>query len=109
MNLAIAVGIIGSLTGLAAGLAGTYLAIASSVGPREKSFMVRGAFVCWAAVALVVASRFLFPAPVPILPLLGTLLLFPALRWWSERQVEIRELERAERVQQVRAVAAERR
>jgi hypothetical protein len=109
MNLAITVGIIGSLTGLAAGLAGTYLAVASSVGPREKTFMVRGALVCWVGVGLLVAARFLLPGPVPIMPLLGTLLLFPALRWWSERQVEIREAEREERVQQLRAVAAERR
>jgi hypothetical protein len=107
MNLTFTVGIIGSLIGLVAGLAGTYLAIVSSVGPREKSFMVRAALVCWAAVAAVLAARFFVPGPlpVPVWPLLGIICLWPALRWWSDRQVEIREAEQAQRL---RSLATER-
>lgn len=98
MNLTLTVGIIGSLAGVAAGLAGTYLAIVSADGPKERAFMVRGALVCWAAVVLVLASRLFLPLEWPVISLLGAIALRPAITWWSDRQVEIRHAERARRV-----------
>lgn len=104
MNLAFMVGVLGSLTGAAAGLAGTYLAIVSAAGPKEKAFMVRCAVVCWGAVVLVVAARFFLPVFWPVVTVGGVLVLRPALWWWSDRQVEIRH---AERVRQLRGAVVD--
>ena len=60
--------------------------------------MVRGAWVCWGAVGLVLASRLLVPALWPLMAIGGALILRPAIGWWSDRQVEIRQAERASRV-----------
>jgi len=59
---------------------------------------VRGAWVCWGAVGLVVASRLLLPTLWPLFAIIGALILRPAIGWWSDRQVEIRQAERAHRV-----------
>ena len=60
--------------------------------------MVRGALVCWAAVVLVLASRVLLPWEWPVMSILAAIALRPAITWWSDRQVEIRQAERARRV-----------
>jgi len=96
MNLGLILGLTGSLIGIAAGLAGTYLAIASTDGPRERVFMVRGATVCWLAVGAVLSARFFLPLAWPMVTVAGLAALRPALRWWSDRQAEIRVDERAE-------------
>lgn len=99
MNFVLIVATIGSLAGLLAGLGGTYLAIVSADGPRERAFMVRGALICWGAVVLVLAARLFLPIEWPVVSILGAIALRPAITWWSERQVEIRHAERARRVQ----------
>jgi len=98
MSLAIAVGVLGTLAGLAAGWAGTYLAIASAAGPRERSFMVRGALGCWVAVAVVVTSPIFLPDVWPGVMVVAALVMPWGVRQWNERQEAIREEERGQRL-----------
>lgn len=94
MNLTFVVGIMGTLAGLIAGWAGTYLAISSATGPKERAFMVRAAGVCWGLVAVVLGLRFLLPGLWPWVPLAGLIVIPVALRKWGDRQATIRAEER---------------
>lgn len=63
MNAAWIGGIVGSLIGIAGGLFGTYCGIRNTRSPRERSFMVRSAAVCWGGVLLFLALLFVLPNP----------------------------------------------
>ena len=63
MNPGLIGGIVGSLFGLIGGLVGTYFSIKNTNGPRERTFMIKSAFVCWVAIAVFLALLFLLPSP----------------------------------------------
>jgi hypothetical protein len=96
MNISLLGGIIGCLIGIVCGLAGTYLAVESAIGPRERSFMIRAACVCWGAVTVFLASMVLVPTHWPFFWIPSAFLLAPAIRYWNARQVEIRQWEQAQ-------------
>lgn len=56
-------GIAGGIVGLAGGAVGTYFSIRNVSGPRERSFMIRSAVVCW--IAILIFIGFLFGLPNP--------------------------------------------
>ena len=50
MNAGRVGGIVGGLVGIAGGVFGTYCGIKNTHGPRERTFMVKCALICWAYV-----------------------------------------------------------
>lgn len=96
MNILLFIGAAGCASGVAVGLAGTYLAVAESRGPQERSFMRRAAVVCWVAVAAYFGALFLLEEAWPLV-WAGCLVALPlGLRQWSRRQREIRRWEQAQ-------------
>lgn len=95
MNVMSVLGICGSVAGLIGGLAGTYLAVQSACGPREQSFMRRGAVLCWLGVILYFVAMAVLPGLRPVICAVTALALPVGLRMWSRRQREVRAWERA--------------
>ncbi len=56
-------GIFGGVIGLAGGVVGTYFSIKNTNGPRERSFMVQSAAVCWIATLTFLGLLFALPNP----------------------------------------------
>lgn len=56
-------GITGGLFGLAGGVVGTYFSIKNTNGPRERSFMIRSAMVCWIAILIFLGLLIALPGP----------------------------------------------
>ena len=56
-------GIIGGLGGLVGGMIGTYCSVKNTSGPRERTFMIKSALVCWAAILIFLALLFVLPNP----------------------------------------------
>lgn len=56
-------GILGCVIGLAGGIFGTYCGIKNTLGPRERTFMVKSNAVCWVAVTLFLGLMFVLPRP----------------------------------------------
>ena len=84
----------GCAAGFIGGLAGTYLAVQSAHGPRERSFMRRGAVFCWLGVAAYLSAMAAFPTMRPAVVAVTALALPVGLRMWSRRQREVRAWER---------------
>jgi len=49
-------GIVGGIIGIAGGILGTYFGIKNTNGPRERSFMIKSAVVCWIAMLIFLGS-----------------------------------------------------
>lgn len=107
MNLLLLIGLVGCFLGAAGGLAGTYLAITSADGPRERAFMVRAAWLCWAAVGAYLAALFFVPGEWPLIWLACAIALPIGLRQWSRRQREIRLTEQRQVLSRVRRARVE--
>lgn len=56
-------GIAGGIIGLAGGLIGTYFSIKNTKGPRERSFMVKSAVVCWVGILVFLILLLALPNP----------------------------------------------
>lgn len=56
-------GISGGLIGLAGGIVGTYFSIKNTNGPRERSFMIKSAVVCWIAIVIFLSLLLVLPNP----------------------------------------------
>lgn len=56
-------GIAGGVVGLAGGIIGTYFSIQNTNGPRERSFMVKSAVVCWIAILIFLGLLLALPSP----------------------------------------------
>lgn len=56
-------GIVGGVIGLAGGVIGTYFSIKNTHGPRECSFMIKAAVVCWLAIVIFLALLLALPDP----------------------------------------------
>ena len=62
-TLALVGAIGGSLIGLFGGVAGTWVSIRATKGPKERAFVIRASLVCWAAILVFLAALFLIPTP----------------------------------------------
>ena len=83
--------IVGSLSGIAGCVVGTYFSIKNTLGPRERAFMIRGSVVAWLAITAFLVGLFLLPNPYRHLlwiPYVPALLL--GIRWSNRRQFQIR-------------------
>ncbi len=56
-------GIAGGIIGLAGGIVGTYFSIKNTSGPRERSFMIKSASVCWIAILIFFGLLLSLPSP----------------------------------------------
>lgn len=56
-------GIAGSVIGLAGGAVGTYFGIKNTKGPRERSFMIKSAVMCWIAILIFLGLFLSLPNP----------------------------------------------
>lgn len=54
-------GIAGGVIGLAGGVVGTYFSINKTNGPRERSFMIKTAVICWIAILLFIGLLLTLP------------------------------------------------
>ena len=60
MDIGLVGGIVGSVLGLFGGIVGTSASIRNTKGPRERSFMIKSATICWMAVLLFLILLFQF-------------------------------------------------
>ena len=97
MNAGLAGAIVGSLVGVAGGLIGTYFSIKNTNGPRERTFMVRSAIVCWIAVMIFLMAIFLLPQTRRWLWIPYAILLSFGIRYGNRKQMEIRLAEQIDR------------
>jgi len=56
-------GIAGGVIGFAGGVIGTYFSIKNTNGPRECSFMIKSAGVCWIAILIFLGLLLGLPTP----------------------------------------------
>jgi hypothetical protein len=56
-------GIAGGVLGFAGGVVGTYFGIKNTNGPRERSFVIGSAIVCWIAILLFLGLLLALPNP----------------------------------------------
>jgi uncharacterized membrane protein YfcA len=91
-------GIAGGVVGLAGGLVGTYFSIKNTHGPRERSFMVKSATVCWIAVLTFLGLLLFLPPPYRWLTWIPYSILLPlGITFGNRRQQAIRQEESAHR------------
>lgn len=93
MILMFVIALLGCVGGLILGLAGTYLAVQSAQGPRERAFMVWAAVRCWVVVAAYPATVWLAPERWPLVWCVQAVLLGVVVQRWSRRQREVRRQE----------------
>ena len=55
-------GIAGGVLGLAGGIVGTYFSIRNTNGPRERSFMIKTAAVCWIGILIFLGLLLALPS-----------------------------------------------
>ena len=88
-------GIAGSAIGLVGGLIGTYIAVANTCSPCERSFLIRCSIACWIVMAIFVALMLTLPQPYAQLAWIPlTLTITFGIRYINENQQRIREAER---------------
>ncbi len=56
-------GIAGGIIGLAGGVVGTYFSVKNTKGPRERSFMIKSAVVCWTGILFFLGLLLALPDP----------------------------------------------
>ena len=87
-------GIAGGVIGLAGGVVGTYCSIKNTKGPRERSFMIKSAAVCWIAILIFLALLLALPNIYRwILWIPYSILLPLGIAYCNRRQREIRQQE----------------
>lgn len=87
-------GVIGTANGILGGLIGAYFGVMNTNGPRERSFIIKTAIICWVCVIAFLAGLLFIPSPYnlilwipyPILLLLG-------IKWCNQSQARTREEE----------------
>ena len=96
MDAGLVGGIAGAVIGVLGGLAGTYFSIKTTVGPRERRFMIRAAIVAWVAVSAFVVGLLALPRPYNLLLWIPYAIALPlGLLWSNRRQRLIRDEEGA--------------
>ncbi len=87
-------GIVGVLLGLAGGIVGTYFGIRNTNGPRERSFMIKSAVVCWGAILVFLVLVLALPGPYRWFMWLPYSILLPlGIVYGNRRQQAIRQEE----------------
>ena len=56
-------GIAGGVIGIACGIVGTYFSIKNAKWPRERSFVIKSAAVCWIAILIFLGLLLALPDP----------------------------------------------
>ncbi|MBN1816277.1 MAG: hypothetical protein JW828_02890 [Sedimentisphaerales bacterium] len=87
-------GIAGVVIGFAGGIIGTYFGIRNTNGPRERSFMVKAAVVCWVAILGFLALLLALPNPYRWFTWIPYSILLPlGILYGNRRQQAIRQQE----------------
>lgn len=98
MDIGLIGGIIGGAIGLAGGAVGTYYSIKNTLGPRERSFMVKVSAIAWVAVTAFLVGLLMLPKPYNWLMWVPYGIALPlGIRWCNQRQLKIRAEEAASR------------
>lgn len=91
MGIGLIGGIIGGAIGLAGGAVGTYFSIRNTLGPRERSFMVKVSTIAWVAVTAFLDGLLMLPKPYNWLMWVPYGIALPlGIRWCNQRQLKIR-------------------
>jgi hypothetical protein len=99
VNVGLIGGIIGAALGLAGGAIGTYFSIKNTLGPRERSFMVKVSAIAWMAITAFLVGLLMLPKPYNFLLWVPYGLALPlGIRWCNQRQLKVRAEEAASRV-----------
>jgi Ca2+/Na+ antiporter len=86
--------IVGGLGGLAGGIIGTYFSIKNTNGPRERTFVIKAAVICFVAVVVFLVVLFAVPNPYRWLVWIPYAILLPVgIKVWNKRQFAIRQEE----------------
>jgi Ca2+/Na+ antiporter len=87
-------GLAGAVIGLVGGVVGTYFSIRNANGPRERSFMIKSAVVCWMAILIFLGLLFVLPHPYRWLMWIPYSVLLPlGIIYGNRRQQAIRQQE----------------
>lgn len=98
MDIGLIGGIIGGAIGLAGGTVGTYYIIRNTLGPRERSFMIKVSAIAWVAVTAFLVGLMMLPKPYNWLMWVPYGIALPlGIRWCNQRQLKIRAEEAASR------------
>jgi len=86
--------IAGSAIGVFGGIFGTYFSIKNTIGPKERSFVMKASALTWVTVVIFLCALLLLPSPYNNLMWLpyGLLIGF-GIRKFNETQRRIREAE----------------
>jgi hypothetical protein len=99
VNVGLIGGIIGAALGLAGGAIGTYFSVKNTLGPRERSFMVKVSAIAWMAITAFLVGLLMLPKPYNFLLWVPYGLALPlGIRWCNQRQLKVRAEEAASRV-----------
>jgi hypothetical protein len=91
-------GLIGGGIGLVGGAVGTYFSIKNTLGPRERSFMIRVSAIAWVLITLFLVGLMTLPKPYNFLLWVPYGIALPlSIRWCNRRQLAVRADERASR------------
>lgn len=90
MNTGLIGPILGSVLGILGGVVGTYFSIRNTQGPRERTFMIRAALLCWLLLAAFGAALFLLPGTRPWLWIAYSILLPVGVTYTNKRQAALR-------------------
>jgi hypothetical protein len=89
-------GLIGGALGLAGGAIGTYFSIKNTLGPRERSFMVKVSAIAWVAIAVFLVGLLTLPRPYNFLLWVPYGIALPlGIRWCNQCQLKVRAEEAA--------------
>jgi low temperature requirement protein LtrA len=87
-------GLIGGVLGILGAAVGTYFSIKRTLGPRERTFMVRVSVVAWLIISAFLAGMLLLPKPYNWLLWIPYGIGLPlSIVWLNRRQAQIRSAE----------------
>lgn len=91
-------GLVGGGLGVVGGAIGTYFSIKNTLGPRERSFMVKVSVIAWVAITVFLIGLLMLPKPYNFLLWAPYGIALPlSIRWCNQRQLNIRAAEAAAR------------
>lgn len=83
---------------MAGGAVGTYYSTKNTLGPRERSFMIKVSAIAWVAVTAFLVGLLMLPKPYNWLMWVPYGIALPlGIRWCNQRQLKIRAEEAASR------------
>ena len=89
-------GIIGGTLGVVGGAIGTYFSIKNTLGPRERSFMVKVSAIAWVSITAFLVGLLALPKPYNFLLWVPYGIALPlGIRWCNQRWLKVRAEEAA--------------